>query len=476
VGEKRGAHLALSLERLRALTGSDPVRIGLSATQKPIETVAGFLAAGEPCTIIDSGHRRRMDIQVELPASPLTAVMANEVWDEVYQRIEQLIGEHRTTLVFVNTRRLAERVAHRLGETLGEDKVAAHHGSLSRERRFAAEQRLKHGQLRALVATASLELGIDIGSVDLVIQIACPRSISAFLQRVGRAGHAVGATPKGRLFPLTRDELIESAALLDAVRRGELDTLSVPPKPLDILSQQIVAETACREWSGTELYALFRRAWPYRDLARSEFDEIAVMLSEGFTTRRGRRGAHLHHDGINDRLRGRQGARLTALTNGGAIPDTFDYEVRLEPGNVILGTVNEDFAIDSTPGDIFMLGNNSWQIIRLEGMVMRVADAHGQPPTIPFWLGEAPGRSEAFSLAVSRVREEVSDRLGGIAALQAAVEAQGSGPGAPWKRSALDWLGGEVGLGEAGAEQLIDYLASAKLALGVMPSVTTLVL
>jgi ATP-dependent Lhr-like helicase len=476
VGEKRGAHLALSLERLRALTGSDPVRIGLSATQKPIETVAGFLAAGEPCTIIDTGHRRRLDIQVELPPSPLTAVMANEVWDEVYQRIEQLIGEHQTTLVFVNTRRLAERVAHRLGQTLGEDKVAAHHGSLSRDRRFTAEQRLKHGHLRALVATASLELGIDIGSVDLVIQIACPRSISAFLQRVGRAGHAVGGTPKGRLFPLTRDELIESAALLDAVRRGELDTLTVPPKPLDILSQQIVAETACREWSGAELYALFRRAWPYRDLARAEFDEIAVMLSEGFTTRRGRRGAHVHRDGINDRLRGRQGARLTALTNGGAIPDTFDYEVRLDPTNVILGTVNEDFAIDSTPGDIFLLGNNSWRILRLEGTVMRVADAHGQPPTIPFWLGEAPGRSEAFSLAVSRVREEISSRLGGIADLQAAVEAQGSGPGAPWKRSALDWLAGEVGLGEIGAEQLIDYLAGAKLSLGVMPSVSTLVL
>jgi len=476
VGEKRGAHLALSLERLRDLTGGNPVRIGLSATQKPIETVADFLTAGEPCTIIDTGHRRKLDVQVEIPASPLTAVMANEVWDEVYGRVEQLIGEHKTTLIFVNTRRLAERMAYRLSQSLGEDKVAAHHGSLSRERRFTAEQRLKNGQLRALVATASLELGIDIGSVELVIQIACPRSIAAFLQRVGRAGHAVGGTPKGRLFPLTRDELIEAAALLDAVRRGELDVLKVPEKPLDILAQQIVAETACREWSGSDLYALCRRPYPYRDLARAEFDEIVAMLSEGFTTRRGRRGAHVHWDGVNDRLRGRQGARLTALTNGGAIPDTFDIEVRLDPGNVILGSVNEDFAIDSTPGDIFLLGNNSWQIIRLEGMVMRVADAHGQPPTLPFWLGEAPGRSEAFSRAVSRVREEISDRLGDIAALQSSVETQGSGPGVPWKRSALEWLVGELGLCEAAAEQLIDYLASAKLALGVMPSVGTLVL
>jgi ATP-dependent Lhr-like helicase len=476
VAEKRGAHLALSLERLRALAGEGQVRIGLSATQKPIETVANYLTAGEPCTVIDTGHRRRLDLQVELPPSPLAAVMAGEVWDEVYQRIEQLIGEHQTTLIFVNTRRLAERVAHRLGQTLGEDKVAAHHGSLSRERRFTAEQRLKNGQLRALVATASLELGIDIGSVDLVIQIACPRSISAFLQRVGRAGHAVGGTPKGRLFPLTRDELIEAAALLDAVRRGELDTLRVPGKPLDILAQQIVAETACREWTGTELFELFRRAWPYRDLPRHEFDEIAAMLSEGFTTRRGRRAAHVHRDGVNDRLRGRQGARLTALTNGGAIPDTFDYEVKLEPGNTLLGTVNEDFAIDSTPGDIFLLGNNSWRIIRLEGSTVRVADAHGQPPTIPFWLGEAPGRSEAFSHAVSRVRETVSEKLGPLDALQLAVETQGSAPGAPWKRDALAWLCGEVGLCDVGAEQIIDYLASVKLSLGAMPSVSTLVL
>ncbi|MDB5051591.1 MAG: ATP-dependent helicase, partial [Fibrobacteres bacterium] len=476
VGEKRGAHLALSLERLQALAGDPLVRIGLSATQKPIEEVSRFLTGGAECTIIDTGHRRRLDLQVEIPDSPLTAVMAGEVWDEVYARIEQLISEHQTTLLFVNTRRLAERVAHRLSQTLGEDKVAAHHGSLSRDRRFSAEQRLKSGALRALVATASLELGIDIGSVDLVIQIACPKSISAFLQRVGRSGHAVGATPKGRLFPLTRDELIESAALLDAVRRGELDTLKIPAQPLDILAQQIVAETACREWRGEDLYRLFKGAYPYRDLRIEEFREITEMLSQGFTTRRGRRAAHVHMDGVNDRLRGRPGARLTALTNGGAIPDTFDYDVKLEPGNTLLGTVNEDFAIDSRAGDIFQLGNNSWVILRLEGGTVRVADAHGQPPTIPFWLGEAPGRSEAFSVAVSRLRQDVSDRLGETPVLQERVELEGSGPEAPWKRRALEYLTAEIGILAPAADQILDYLAAAKLSLGVMPTRETLVL
>ena len=485
VGEKRGSHLSLSLERLEALCGRPLARIGLSATQSPITEVARFLtgtggaSGGEafpPCTIIDAGHRRRLDLGVEIPESPLSAVMAGEVWDEVYARIEALIAEHRTTLVFVNTRRLAERVAHRLSESLGEDKIAAHHGSLSRDRRFDAEQRLKSGSLKALVATASLELGIDIGSVDLVIQIACPKSISAFLQRVGRSGHAVGATPKGRLFPLTRDELCEAAALLDAVRRGELDTLSIPAKPLDILAQQIVAEVACREWRGEDLHRMFSRAYPYRDLAADEFREIADMVSQGFSSRRGRRGAYLHQDGINDRLRGRPGARLAALTNGGAIPDTFDYDVKLEPGNTFLGTVNEDFAIDSMAGDIFQLGNNSWQILRIEASTVRVSDAHGQPPTIPFWFGEAPGRSVAFSEALSRLRGEISTRLGETPVLQGRVEAEGSGPGAPWKRAALEYLTGEAGLGPAAAEQLADYLAAAKLSLGVMPTRDTLVL
>ncbi|MGH7035518.1 MAG: DEAD/DEAH box helicase, partial [Stellaceae bacterium] len=344
---KRGVHLALSLERLDALCGRRLLRIGLSATQKPIEEVARFLIGAEvppgACRIIDTGHRRARDLAIELPSAPLEAVMSGEVWEQVYDRLAQLIAAHRTTLIFVNTRRMVERVTRQISERIGSEHVAAHHGSLAKEQRLDAEQRLKHGKLKALVATASLELGIDIGEVDLVCQIGSPRSIASFLQRVGRSGHAVDGTPKGRLFPLSRDELVECAALLDSVHRGELDRLTIPERPVDVLAQQIVAETAAKEWSEDALFALTQRAWPYRDLARADFDGVIGMLAEGFTTRRGRRGALIHHDAINHRLHGRRGARLTALTSGGTIPDTADYQVLLEPENQIIGTVNEDF-------------------------------------------------------------------------------------------------------------------------------------
>ena len=354
--------------------------------------------------IIDSGHRRARDLALEVPDSPLEAVMSAEVWDQVYQRLANLVGEHRTTLIFVNTRRLAERVTRHLSDLLGEENVAAHHGSLAKEQRLDAEQRLKHGKLKALVATASLELGIDIGDVDLVCQLGSPRSIASFLQRVGRSGHAVDGTPKGRLFPLSRDELVECAALLDSVRRGELDRLAIPEQPLDVLAQQIVAEVAAREYGEDELYALMRRAWPYRNLSREDFAAIVAMLADGFSTRRGRRGALIHHDGVNRLLRGRRGARLTALTSGGTIPDNADYQVLLEPENHFVGTVNEDFAVESLAGDIFQLGNKSYRIQRVERGIVRVEDAHGMAPTIPFWLGEAPGRSDELSASVSRLR------------------------------------------------------------------------
>src|SRR5262249_26442007 len=317
-------------------------------------------------------------------------VMSGEAWDEVYDRVAQLIEAHKTTLVFVNTRRLAERAARHLGEKIGDANVTSHHGSLAREQRLAAEQRLKSGELRALVATASLELGIDIGAVDLVIQLGSTRAISTLLQRVGRSGHTVGGFPKGRLFPTSRDELIECAALLDSIRRGELDRLSIPEQPLDILAQQVVAAVASTEWVEDELFNTVRRAYPYRNLTRPELEEVVKMLREGFATRRGRRGAYLHHDMINHRLRGRKGARLAAITSGGAIPDTADYTVVLEPTDTVIGSVNEDWAIESMQGDIFQLGNASWEIIRVENGRVRVADAHGKPPTIPFWLGEAP--------------------------------------------------------------------------------------
>jgi ATP-dependent helicase Lhr and Lhr-like helicase len=464
-GSKRGVHLALTLERLEALAGRKLTRVGLSATQKPIEDVARFLVGGgnlkadgtADCTIIDTGHVRERDLQLEIPSAPLEAVMSGEVWTELYDRLAALIVEHRTTLVFVNTRRQAERLARHLSERLGEEHVTAHHGSMAKESRLDAEARLKRGELRALVATASLELGIDIGEVDLVCQLASPRSIAAFLQRVGRSGHSLGGTPKGRLFPLSRDDLIECTALLAAVRRGELDRLSMPAAPLDVLAQQIVAETAAREWQVGELYTLLTRAWAYRALPRAAFDELTAMLAEGYSTRRGRHGALLHHDAVNHLVRGRRGARLTALTSGGTIPDTADYQVILEPQAQFVGTVNEDFAVESLQGDVFQLGNVSYRILRVESGRIRVEDARGEPPTIPFWLGEAPGRTDELSVAVSRLRAGVEARL------DAGIDA------------ATDWLLAEAGITPAAATQAAHYLAAARAALGALPTRTTIV-
>ncbi|KAB2880256.1 DEAD/DEAH box helicase [bacterium] len=496
VRDKRGSHLSLTLERLETLTKNKPVRIGISATQKPIEEIARFLvgnghtehgrsvtksetpltlqqAQGDDinCTIIDTGHKRKLDLSIEVPGSPLSAVMPNEVWLEIYERLVELIREHRTTLIFVNTRRLAERIAHTLTERLGPDAITAHHGSMSKEHRLQAEQRLKSGSLRALVATASLELGIDIGSVDLVCQIASPKSIATFLQRVGRSGHTVTGTPKGKLFPLTRDELVECAAIFDAVRRGELDRIIIPEKPIDILAQQIIAEVACGEYAEKDLYELVRRAYPYRNLSRQEFDEVITMLSDGFTTRRGRRGAYLFHDVVNETLRARKGARLSAITSGGAIPDSFDYEVRLEPSNTFIGTLNEDFAFESSAGDIFQLGNNSWKILRVENGVVRVSDAGSTPPNIPFWLGEAPGRTMELSFAVSRLREEISNRLDTTELATASNEAD-----AAWKQPALRMLTEDIGVERSAADQIVMYFGASKAALNCLPTQTTIVL
>ena len=451
---KRGAHLALSLERLEALCGRRLTRIGLSATQKPISEVAKFLTGGAQgsCDIIDVGYARVRDLALELPSAPLSAVMSGDVWQLVYARLAELIQQHRTTLIFVNTRRMAERLARHLSELLGKDAVTSHHGSLAREQRLAAEQRLKRGELRALVATASLELGIDIGDVDLVCQIASPRSISTFLQRVGRANHSVDGMPKGRLFPLSRDDLVECAALLDAVRCGELDTLHIERDALDVLAQQIVAEVACREWNESELFELIRRAEPFANLSADTFRKILRMLADGYATRRGPRSAYLHRDAVNGVLRARRGARLTAITSGGAIPDTADYEVVLEPAAQKIGTVHEDFAVESMAGDIFQLGNTAYRVLRVERGKLRVEDAQGLPPTIPFWLGEAPGRSDELSFAVSRLREELSAQLeSGSAAAEACLREK-------------------VGLDESAARQIVDYLGATKAALGLLPT------
>jgi ATP-dependent helicase Lhr and Lhr-like helicase len=508
VGTKRGLHLALSLERLEALAGRKLTRVGLSATQKPIEEVARFLVGSRQtgvdgkadCTIVDSGHIRERELQIEIPPAPLEAVMSGEVWTLVYDRLAELVAEHRTTLIFVNTRRHAERIARHLSERVGKELVTAHHGSMAKELRFDAESRLKNGQLKALVATASLELGIDIGDVDLVCQIGSPRSISAFLQRVGRSGHCVGGTPKGRLFPLSRDDLVECAALLDSVRRGELDRLRIPEKPLDVLAQQIVAEVAAREWDEEKLFELYRGAYPYRALERAEFDEVVRMLADGFTTRRGRHGALIYHDAVNHELRGRRNARLTAITSGGTIPDNADYQVILEPQATFVGTVNEDFAVESLQGDIFQLGNVSYRILRVEQGRVRVEDAHGQPPTIPFWLGEAPGRSDELSNGVSRLRQEIEDRLGdpraeandvprtpsAVSATRAASPPANSASVDPALKfltpavattlePALRWLVDEVGIQAPAAVQLVSYLSAGRSALGALPTRDTII-
>jgi ATP-dependent helicase Lhr and Lhr-like helicase len=468
--DKRGSHLALSLERLEYLAESTPVRIGLSATQRPIELVARFLTGSErrEPAVVQIGQRRELDLAVEVPSSELGGVASNEMWGEIYDRVAALATQHRSTLIFVNTRRLAERVAHHLGERLGKEAVAAHHGSLSRKLRLAAEDKLKAGELRALVATASLELGIDIGTVDLVCQIGSPRSIAVGLQRIGRAGHWRGAVPKGRLFVTTRDDLVESAALVRAIRQADLDTLILPDTPLDILAQQIVAMCAAEDWSEEDLYRVILRAFPYRNLARADFDEIVEMLSEGIAARRGRYGAYLHRDRVNGRLRGRRGSRLAAITSGGAIPENSLYNVVAMPEGVSVGTVDEDFAVESLAGDIMLLGNTSWRIRRVESGRMLVEDAQGAPPNVPFWRGEAPARSDELSQHVALLRERVSEMTPSVVL-----------GGSPEKHSefiaAADWLKQECGLDTAGAEQFVEYIVTGRAVLGAVPSQRTVI-
>jgi ATP-dependent helicase Lhr and Lhr-like helicase len=475
--DKRGAHLALSLERLDALTYKRPVRIGLSATQKPIEEVAHFLtgtsvsgSAAPDAVIVNVGHKRKLDMAVEVPGMPLGPVASNEMWDEIYDRLVVLVQQHRSTLVFVNTRRMAERVAHQLGERIGEENVAAHHGSLSRKLRFAAEKKLKEGDVRVLVATASLELGIDVGTVDLVVQINSPRSIACVLQRVGRSGHWRGAVPKGRLFATTRDDLMECTALVRAIRQGDLDRLIIPECPVDVLAQQIVAACSAEEWDEDEMFAMARRAYPYRNLTRTTFDAILEMLSEGIAARRGRYGAYVHRDRVNNKLRARRGARLAAITSGGAIPDNALYVVVAEPEGLVIGTVDEDFAVESNRGDIMLLGNTSWMIRRIETNAgrMLVEDAHGAPPSVPFWRGEAPARTEELSEHIGSLRERIS-------ALLPRTSPVGFSPAQPEVAAAVTWLKDECGLNDSGAEQAIEYILQGRTVLGAVPTQTTVI-
>src|SRR5262245_55822203 len=476
---KRGAHLALSLERMEALTLTTPQRIGLSATQRPIEAIARFLVGNRqpsrtalftpptsPCQIIDVGHKREMDLAVEVPKDELSAVATNAIWADVYDRVAELVRHHRSTLVFVNTRRLAERVSHSLEERLrdlGADAVAAHHGSLSRQIGLSAEERLKSGKTRVVVATASLELGIDIGTVDLVCQIGSPRAIAICLQRVGRAGHWIKAIPKGRLFAMTRDDLLECAALVRAIRAGVLDRIAVPHAPLDILAQHLVAAAATQTWHEDDLFDLCRRADPYRSLIRGELDQVLRLLADGIATNRGRGLAHLFHDRINQRIKGRRGARLAAITSGGAIPDTANYAVVAEPEGTVVGSVDEDFAVESLAGDIMLLGNTSWRIKGVEMGKVRVEDAHGAPPNIPFWRGEAPSRTSELSAEFARLRADI-DRLTN----------ENPSPLPPYA-SPVQWLREECGLDQRGAQQAIEYVLAGKAVLGIIPTQQTIV-
>ncbi|MDR7554777.1 MAG: DEAD/DEAH box helicase [Armatimonadota bacterium] len=463
-GDKRGAHLALSLERLDLLAGTRLQRIGLSATQRPIEEIARWLVGtarlhpdGTPdCAVVDMGHQRAWQLSIEVPQQPLGAIATHDHWAEVYDRVAALATAHRTTLVFVHTRRLAERVAHQLTQRLGPGRVATHHGSLARHVRLDAEQRLKTGQVPVVVATASLELGIDIGEVDLVCHLGAPRSLAQLVQRVGRSGHGIDAVPRGVLFPLTRDDLLQSAAAVYAVRAGQLDRTVLPDAPLDVLAQQIVATVAAQEISEEALWTMVRRAYPYRGLSRAAFEQVVAMLADGIAARQGRTGAYLHRDRVHGMLRPRRGARLAAITSGGAIPETADYDVVEDPTGVTVGKVNEDFAVESQAGDIFLLGNQSWQIRRVEAGTVRVTNAHGAPPSIPFWLGEAPGRTPELSAAVSALRERLA---AGLADREATIA----------------WLVEETGVDRWGAEQLVAYAADTIAVLGVMPSQRTVV-
>lgn len=463
VRDKRGSHLSLTLERLQALVAEsthEPLqRIGLSATQKPIGRVAKFLTGARaetvasPCAIVNVGHERVLDLAIEVPDSELQAVCSVEQWANVNEQLVELIKEHRSTLVFVNTRRLAERVTHRLTELLGEDVVSSHHGSLATKRRLDTERRLKSGQLKAVVATASLELGIDVGYIDLVVQIGSPRSIAAFLQRIGRSGHALGLVPKGRIVALSRDELLESMALIRAVKCGTLDASRMPEAPLDILAQQIVAELVGREWNADELYAQFRRAYPYRALPREDFERTLEFLSEGITHHQGRSRALVHYDRVGKRLKSRKAARIVATCNGGAIPEIGSFRVVTEGDGIVVGSLDEDFAVESSSGDIFLLGNTSWRILYVRGGDVTVSDAHGAPPTVPFWRGEAPGRTVELSATISELRESLERQLSEMTHDQMSAQ-----------------LAADTHCSIATAAQVVNYIATQNSAMGLVPT------
>ena len=474
-GNKRGAHLAITLERLERMVRNfgapRPTRIGLSATLNPIENLASFLAGAEivgherrprPFRIIRADDRpRAIDLKVLAPGPELGPLATHRHWEAAYDRIAELVREHRTTLVFTLSRRLAERVALNLQKRLGADAVMAHHGSLGRAERFDAEQRLKRGELKALVATSSLELGIDVGAVDLVCQIDSPKSISAAIQRIGRSGHALGATPKGRLFALTIDDLIECAAAVHAIRSGLLDAVEIPSECMDVAAQQIVAIAAeDNEIRESDLLNLLRGAHSFAKLDASELrrllEELAAEIGGGSV----RAHPKIFYDRTGRRVRARRGARLAAITSGGTIPESGNYDVVIESQNRKIGDIEEDFAQESSRGDVFALGSMPWQIQRISRGRLMVEPAPGMAPTLPFWLNEGAGRTAALSSEVCKLRREIAARFD---------------ESAPDAQSAARWLEEECALDESGAVQAVAYVRRGLAALGAIPDEHTIV-
>jgi ATP-dependent helicase Lhr and Lhr-like helicase len=436
MANKRGAHLALSLERLQALVqdgaGARPQRIGLSATVRPVEDALAFLtgATARDPVLIDAGFSRDLDVQVVSPVDDFLTATSDTVWDAALQQIAELVQAHRTTLVFAQSRRAAERLARDLNDRIPDDpvapfgpgeseggvapfgkKVAAHHGSLSRRARLEAESRLKAGELRALVATSSLELGIDVGAIDLVVQVQSPRNVAAALQRVGRAGHLLSRTSKGRIVVTKGEELMEAAAVVRTIREGQLDRIAMPEAPLDVLAQQIVAAVAAESLPVDTLHARFVNAAPYRSLSRETFVEVVRAVAEPLPLEVKGVAPRILWDRVNDRLHARRGSRFLALTAGGTIPDAGLLDVYVAETDLKVGTLDEEFVTESLPGDVFLLGSHAWRIAKVRADRVLVEDAQGMSPTIPFWKGEHPSRSWDLGLAVGRLRRDAADRL-----------------------------------------------------------------
>src|SRR5437667_5583741 len=418
MGSKRGAHLALSLERLQALVdaggaGRRPQRIGCSATVSPIESALAFLtgATAADAVTIDAGFTRDLDLQVVAPVDDFLTAPSDTIWEAALQQIAELVQAHRTTLVFAQSRRAAERLARDLNDRITGGRVAAHHGSLSRRARLEAENRLKQGELRALVATFSLELGIDVGAIDLVVQLQSPRNLAAALQRVGRAGHLLSRVSKGRIVVTRGEELAEAAAVARSIGARELDRIAMPEAPLDVLAQQIVAAVAAESVGVDTLWRRFGNAAPYRNLSREDFVAVVRSLAEPLPAEVKGAAPRILWDRVNDRLHARRGSRFLALTSGGTIPDAGLFDVFVAETDLKVGTLDEEFVTESLPGDVFLLGSHAWRIVKVRADRVLVEDAQGMSPTIPFWKGEHPSRSWELGLAVGRLRRDAADRL-----------------------------------------------------------------